>query len=51
MQKALFIKLALIVGLIVLLMIPIALIEGVVHDRTGYRHQALVRRWIRRACE
>ncbi len=40
MQKALFIKLALISGLIVMLMIPIGLIDGVVRDRTDYRHQA-----------
>jgi inner membrane protein len=40
MQKTLFIKLALIGGLILLMMIPIGLIEDVVRERASYRDSA-----------
>lgn len=40
MQKLLFIKLGLILSLILLLMIPLSLIEGVVGERVSYRAEA-----------
>lgn len=40
MQKALFFKLALIVGLALLLMVPLGLVEDVVRERSHYRAQA-----------
>lgn len=40
MQKPLFIKLGLIVGLIMLLMIPIGMVDDVVSDRMSYMYQA-----------
>ncbi len=42
MQKTLFIKLAMIGGLILLMMIPIGLIEDVVRERASYRQSARV---------